>query len=184
MQFITKTSVSADLEKIKSDLDIILSYRHWNHPGEPIQNQLCIKHRKNSDIWSDGLGNLYDIKSKTFKCTELDFTEWNPHLGDYTKLIIDHLAEKEKVKFGRIRFMRAEPKRGLSVHRDFEIRYHLVLKTNPYAFFGESVQEECIKAKCYHIPEDGFFYKVDTTRDHFVYNGGLEERIHLVINVS
>jgi hypothetical protein len=38
-----------------------------------------------------------------------------------------------------------------------------------------------VSAKCYHIPADGYFYKVDTTKDHFVYNGGWEPRIHLVI---
>ncbi len=38
-----------------------------------------------------------------------------------------------------------------------------------------------LSAKCYNIPADGSFYRVDTTKEHFVYNGGWEPRIHLVI---
>jgi hypothetical protein len=73
------------------------------------------------------------------------------------------------------------PKSGLSVHPDFEHRYHLSIVTNKYSYFGEHVGETDVSAKCYHIPSDGYFYKVDTTREHFVYNGGWEPRIHLVL---
>ena len=79
--------------------------------------------------------------------------------------------------------MLLEPKKGLSIHKDFDFRYHLVLNTNANALFGETMQGD-VKAVCYHIPADGHVYKVDTTREHFVYNGGWEDRIHLVINVA
>jgi hypothetical protein len=77
--------------------------------------------------------------------------------------------------------MRLMPKTGLSVHADFECRYHYVLETNKYAYFGEAVNDNELSAKCYNIPADGSFYRVDTTKEHFVYNGGWEPRIHLVI---
>ena len=77
--------------------------------------------------------------------------------------------------------MRLMPKTGLTVHADFEMRYHYALVTNPNAFFGEKGGENDVAATCYHIPADGNFYRVDTTRHHFVYNGGWEPRIHLVI---
>ena len=38
-----------------------------------------------------------------------------------------------------------------------------------------------IKANCYHLPMDGQWYKVDTTKTHWVYNGGDSPRIHLVV---
>jgi uncharacterized RmlC-like cupin family protein len=77
--------------------------------------------------------------------------------------------------------MRLMPKTGLTVHADFETRYHYVIKTNPNAFFGEKIEENEVAAVCYHMPADGHFYHVDTTRPHFVYNGSFEPRIHLVI---
>jgi len=46
---------------------------------------------------------------------------------------------------------------------------------------GEAVNDNELSAKCYNIPADGSFYRVDTTKEHFVYNGGWEPRIHLVI---
>jgi hypothetical protein len=111
---------------------------------------------------------------------ETDFTEWNS-VGAYTKSVIDELATSMGVKFGRIRYMRLLPKTGLSVHPDFEPRYHLVLKTNPYAYYLDCTPDNEVQAKCYHIPADGFFYKVDTLRNHSVFNGGWENRIHLVL---
>ena len=123
---------------------------------------------------------MYDKELKHFIGSESDFTEWNP-VGNYTKEIIEQLGDFLKTKFGRIRYMRLMPKSGLSVHADFEVRYHLVLKTNPYAYFGEEVTDDQISAKCYHIPSNGHFYKVNTLKNHFVFNGGWDPRIHLVL---
>ena len=78
--------------------------------------------------------------------------------------------------------MRLLPKTGLSVHSDTSERYHLVIKTNKDAFIAQTMNNIGIAAVCYHIPADTTFYKVDTTKKHFVYNGGNEERIHLVIS--
>jgi len=183
--FITKTNFSVNLDQVKEDLNSLLSVQTWPEidfhkklPG----NQLGITYRPNAeDIWLDASGSLYDKNTHQFTGKESDFTEWNEHLSSYTKSIIEQLAEHENTKFGRIRFMRLMPKTGLSVHPDFEQRYHLALETNKYAYFGEHVGSPEISAKCYHIPADGYFYKVDTTREHFVYNGGWEPRIHLVI---
>jgi hypothetical protein len=74
--------------------------------------------------------------------------------------------------------MRLMPKTGLSVHADSSVRYHFVLKTNPHAYIAHTFQAGAL---CFHIPADDTFYKVDTTKHHFVYNGGHEPRIHLVV---
>lgn len=147
-------------------------------------NQLSAKHRvaSTNQIY-DCVGNLYDFENQRFHSLESDFTEYNDFLPEYTKSIIQQLEEHEKVKFGRIRYMRLMSKTGLSVHKDFENRYHYVFDTNPNAFFGEKTEGD-LAAKCYHIPNDSFFYKVDVTREHFVYNGGWEPRVHLVLNVA
>jgi hypothetical protein len=145
-------------------------------------NQLGITHRPGvENIWLDASGSLYDKNLQKFTGKESEFTEWNKYLPSYTKSIIQELSNYENTTFGRIRFMRLMPKTGLSVHPDFEHRYHLALETNKYAYFGEHIGSSDVAAKCYHIPADSYFYKVDTTREHFVYNGGWEPRIHLVI---
>lgn len=185
MNFISKTNFSCDLSKIKEDLENLLKVYSWPEmnkekllPG----NQIGLTHRPDaSDIWLDASGSLYDKNLQKFVAKEQDFKLWNPNTPSYTRKVLEDLAEHEDTAFGRIRFMRLMPKSGLSVHPDFEMRYHLVIDTNKYSYFGEHVGEDNLAAKCYHIPADGYFYKVDTTREHFVYNGGWEPRIHLVV---
>ena len=176
--YITKTSHSVDLTQVQAELDYLISNRPW-----PQWNQLGMRHRPGAkDVFLDAHGSLYDREQGKFIAKESDFTEWNPLLPQYTKQILEDLAAKENFTFGRVRFMRLMPKTGLSVHPDFEQRYHLVLKTNPHAYFGFTVEGQEEVARCYHIPADGYFYKADTTKEHFVYNGGWEPRIHLVVS--
>lgn len=187
MKFIEKLDITADNELMNADLNNLLQIQDWpertviNNKIYPA-NQLGITHRKNAEnVWLDAGGNLYDQKLKQFVAKESDFTELNDAVGEYTKSVLHNLSEKLNIKFGRIRYMKLPMKQGLTIHRDFEARYHYVIKTNPNALFGESVSENDVVAKCYHLPADGHFYKVDTTRDHFVYNGGWEDRVHLVL---
>jgi hypothetical protein len=184
MNFIQKTNYSASVDQVNDDLNKILKYTHWALPANKIHNQIGIRHRINAtDTWMDSAGSLYDKELMCFTGKESDFSEWNPSLPNYTKTLLENLMLSENIKIGRARFMRAPPRQGLTIHKDFEMRYHLVLKTNPNALFGERVDDGDVVAKCYHIPADGCFYKVDTLRDHFIYNGGTEDRIHLVLNV-
>jgi hypothetical protein len=185
MNFIQKLEYTANLDQMKADLDLLLSKTPW--PAEDFVlkssgNQIGLTHRPNAkNIILDASGSLYDKEKKRFVAKESDFTEVNPDVGQYTKKILSNLAGCENTKFGRIRYMRLMPKTGLSIHADLEMRYHYALETNSYALFGDASPSEELAAKCYHIPADGHFYKVDTTREHFVFNGGWEPRIHLVI---
>lgn len=187
MQFIEKLNFSADLDKMTSDLNSFLSRHPFpdttfiNNNRKYHANQLGLKYRKGCDYpLGDSGDSLFDVKTLSFTGKESDFTEW-VDVEPYTKQVIENLAKELGTEFGRIRYMRLMPKTGLSVHPDFEVRYHYVFKTNKYAFFGDATVEGDLSAKCYHIPSDGYFYKVDTTRPHFVFNGGWEPRIHLVI---
>lgn len=185
--FITKLNVTADLQQMVAGLETILTMCPWperqifNNQIYPA-NQLGLTHRPGSPIpWIDAGGSLVDPKTGEVFGHESDFTELNPAVPDSIKEALDRLSAAENTKFGRIRFMRLMPKTGLTVHADFEMRYHYVIKTNPNAFFGEKIDENEVAAICYHMPADGHFYHVDTTRPHFVYNGSFEPRIHLVI---
>lgn len=182
--FITKTKFSIDLEKIIADLDQLLQIYPWPemniHTGLA-GHQIGLTHRPDAkDVFLDAAGSLYDKETKKFIGKESDFTLWNAATPQYTRNILEQLSEHENTKFGRIRFMRLMPKTGLSVHPDFEKRYHLAVRTNRYAYFGHHIGQD-VAAQCYHVPADGYFYKVDTTKEHFVYNGGWEPRVHLVI---
>lgn len=189
MNFITKTEFKADYQLMYKDMTDLINNVGW--PEDRIidgkfysGNQLGVKYRPGAQYpMLDCIGSLYDKATKTFTGYEHEFTEYVDELPEYTKNVIKQLEADANIKFGRIRYMRLLTKRGLSVHLDLEKRYHYVFDTNPNAFFGEKTEGE-LAAKCYHIPNDGYFYLVDTTREHFVYNGGWEPRIHLVLDVA
>ena len=182
---ITKLEYTADYPKMCEDLQSVLQIILWPQAsanGSPVANQIGLTHRKTAqDKWLDAAGSLIDRSTGAILARESDFSEINDQLPEYTKLILLKLTKDENFILGRVRYMRLNPKTGLSIHADQEERYHYVLRTTPYALFGEYTGEPELPAKCYHIPADGHFYHVNTRLPHFVYNGGSEPRIHLVI---
>jgi hypothetical protein len=184
--YIKKTTHTADYNLMKQDLDQLISRLGWpersthNNKVYP-PNQIGLTYRKGAELpLLDGTGSLAVYEGDKLVSTEYEFTEWVDIAPEYTKNKILELAEKDNISIGRVRYMRLMPKTGLTVHKDFEQRYHYVFDTNPNAFFGFTTEGD-VQAQCYHIPQSEHFYKIDTTIDHFVYNGGWEPRIHLVI---
>lgn len=181
-EFITNTGLNFNLDQIVSDYNVFIDSMEEYVLGEwRAYNQLSLKCR--SDVenqYLDGIGSLYNQKTKQFEAEEKDFFNYVDNIGDYTKSVIKSIEKRENIKIGRARYMRMPSKRGLSIHYDLEQRYHIAIKTQPTVLFGEYTGDE-ISAKCYNIPSDGSVYKVDTTRNHFVFNGSWEDRIHLVL---
>lgn len=176
--FIEKLNLTADIPTVEKNLSVILNATTWG-----TNNQIGLTHRPGAeDIWHDSTGSLYDRVNNIELVKETEFTELNPLTPEYLSYILNELCKSQNIEIGRARFMRLLPKTGLSVHSDTSERYHLVIKTNKDAFIAQTMNNSGIAAVCYHIPADTTFYKVDTTKKHFVYNGGNEERIHLVIS--
>jgi hypothetical protein len=177
MNIIKKLDLVVDTDLIQQDLDKILTYTTWGS-----HNQIGLNHRANAEnIWFDNIGGLFDSVTKQRLARESDFDQWSPAFPTYVKTAIEMLEQTEGFKAGRIRFMRGMPKTGLSYHIDEQDRYHLVIETNPGAFFIGAVEGKEEIAHCFHIPRDNHFYKVNTTQHHTVYNSGNDPRIHLVI---
>ena len=180
---IEKLKHTSDLLQMHIESKKIINQVQW---GE--MNQIGLNSRLNcSDAWHDAVGSLYDKKALNYRATEYEFTEWNIEPDNYLRQQIEQLVAVEQFNLGRVRLMRLLPHRGLSVHRDDEVRYHFVLKTNQKAYFAfnndqitaaDSIPEI---GKFYHVPMDGNWYKADTRQVHWVYNGGETERIHLVV---
>lgn len=180
---VEKTSMHVDLETMRFELKQITDVIGWpkkldEHGKTLSSNQIGLNHRPNAT--DQNLDNVGSLVNQTI-AKETDFTEYNKLIGNYTRHVVEQLATNEKFKLGRIRYSLLPEKTGLTVHKDMEIRYHLALYTNSNCFFGFKTDHEHIVADCYHIPANGYFYKVDTTREHFVYNGSRESRIHLLI---
>lgn len=176
--FIKKLNFTADLNQVKEDLNTILTKTDWG-----LEQQIGLTYRPGAtDVWKDSTGSLYDRINNIELIKETEFTEFNQETPNYLKTLLIDFSQQNNFEIGRARFMRLESKRGLTVHADTSVRYHLVICTNEYAYISHTFNSSNVAAVCYHMPCDGNFYEVDTTRQHFVYNGGRNERIHLVIS--
>ena len=80
---------------------------------------------------------------------------------------------KKKFKIGRVRILLKEPRSTLSWHRDPEPRLHVPIITNPGC---KMVIEDIAK----HMPADGSATITNNTKYHNFFNGGEQDRIHLV----
>ena len=78
-----------------------------------------------------------------------------------------------KYKLGRIRLLWKLPRTTLSWHRDPEPRLHVPIITNPGCLM---VIDNVAK----HMPADGSVWVTNNTKYHNAFNGGEENRIHLV----
>jgi hypothetical protein len=89
----------------------------------------------------------------------------------YFKEVFDSLTKK--FKLGRVRILLKQPRSTLSWHRDPEPRLHIPIITNPGCIM---VIDNVAK----HMPADGSCWITNNTKYHNFFNGGEENRIHLV----
>ena len=103
---------------------------------------------------------------------ETKYTEFVKDLEDtYFKEVYDILSKK--FKLGRVRILLKEPRSTLSWHRDPEPRLHIPIITNPGCIM---VIEEVAKP----LPADGSAWVTNNMKYHNFFNGGEEDRVHLV----
>ena len=80
---------------------------------------------------------------------------------------------KSKYKVGRVRFLMKPPRSCLSWHRDPDKRLHIPIITNKGC-------KMVIENEAFHMPADGKVYITDNTKYHNFFNGGEQNRVHLV----
>ena len=103
---------------------------------------------------------------------ESKYTEFvNDFKDTYFKEVYDALSKKYKL--GRVRLLLKEPRSTLSWHRDPEPRLHIPIYTNPGAIM-------VIDKAAHHMPADGSVWVTNNLKYHNAFNGGEENRVHLV----
>ena len=110
--------------------------------------------------------------SRDIKIDESEYSEFIPdYENTYFKEVFDIISSKYKL--GRVRILLKEPRSTLSWHRDPEPRLHIPIITNPGCIM---VIDNVAK----HMPADGSVWVTNNTKYHNAFNGGEENRIHLV----
>jgi len=117
----------------------------------------------------DSSGKEY-LRAK--KINENAYTEFVKDLEHtYFKKIYDVLSNK--FKLGRVRILLKEPRSTLSWHRDPEPRLHIPIITNPGCMM-------VIGNVAKHLPANGSVFITNNVKYHNAFNGGEENRVHLV----
>ena len=108
-----------------------------------------------------------DVNIKEHKYTQFieDFK------NTYFKKVYNELSKRYKL--GRVRLLLKEPRSTLSWHRDPEPRLHIPIYTNPGSIM-------VIESVAKHLPADGSVWVTNNTKYHNAFNGGEENRVHLV----
>ena len=105
----------------------------------------------------------------------IDEASYSEFISDYENTYFKEVFDKISTvyKLGRVRILLKEPRSTLSWHRDPEPRLHIPIYTNPGAIM---VVDKVAK----HMPADGSVWITNNTKYHNAFNGGEENRIHLV----
>ena len=180
--FYNVPNLKFDIKKLRSDLEKILKQKNFNSLG--IKNFGAIPVNqipgdKSSIEGHNVRGTYWTIPDESGKeamrdkpIDESKYTELLPEFkGTYFEHVFNTL--KKNFKLGRVRILLKEPRSTLSWHRDPEPRLHLPIITNKGC---RMVIEEVSK----HMPADGTVTITNNTKYHNFFNGGEQNRIHLV----
>ena len=168
-----------DIEKLQQATNELFTKMSWK---QHIVKGLCMTQIPGDPSSADGdklRGVFYTKPDSTGKEVqrenELDESKYTEFVeafkGTYFEIVYNYLSRTYKL--GRFRLLLLEPRTSLSWHRDPEPRIHIPIFTNPGAHL-------CIDDKLKHLPADGRIWFTDTRNYHTVFNGGEENRIHLV----
>ena len=178
-----KQELKFDLKKLKNALNEVLKIKGFDSslgiphfaaisltqiPGDPES----IKGSKARGVYwtnpdSTGIEVSRDVNVEESKYTE--FVKDFEHT--YFKEVVDEL--KKYYKLGRVRLLLKDPRSTLSWHRDPEPRLHIPIVTNPGCLM-------VIDKTAQHMPADGSVWVTNNLKYHNAFNGGEENRVHLV----
>lgn len=151
---------------IKVDLDRLLTDYQQNHMlWQSHKNRICLNNHDGIDDYVKNAGQRMIYTEFKYMNTMFKNTIWEETL----KLIPG--------KIGRARIMSMGPEKLLTMHRDIEARWHVALYTDP-----SCVAYELESNTSYHIPADGYLYRLNARKLHTVFNSSNNfTRVHLVV---
>lgn len=120
-----------------------------------------------------------DWKIGTGRINELEISEEQKYIYIHSQLK-NTLIENLILKYNgfRTRIMIMSPNKTYSVHADPTPRIHIPITTNDECWMIWPHHNQCKRMA------PGFVYWTDTTKKHTFINGGLTERIHVVMCIE
>jgi len=175
-------NIRFDIPKLKFDLKKILNKKKFNSLG--IKNFGAISLNqipgdKDSIEGHNVRGRYWTLPDETGKEAvrdiPIDESKYTELVSDFHNTYFEEVYNtlRKNFKLGRVRILLKEPRSTLSWHRDPEPRLHIPIITNPGC---RMVIENIAK----HMPADGTVTITNNAKYHNFFNGGEQERIHLV----
>ena len=178
-----KQNIKFDILKLRDALDQILKIKGFDTslgiphfagipltqiPGDPDS----VKGNKARGVYWTKPDSSGQEVSRDVKIDESQYTEFIKEFEHtYFKEVFDEL--RKHYKLGRVRLLLKEPRSTLSWHRDPEPRLHIPIHTNPGCLM-------VIDKAAQHMPADGGVWITNNVKYHNAFNGGEENRVHLV----
>jgi hypothetical protein len=175
-------NIKFDIFKLRKDLEKILENKNFNTLG--IKNFGAIPLNeipgdKDSTKGHNVRGTYWTLPDESGKEAmrdkPIDESKYTELISDFHNTYFEEVYNvlTKNFKLGRVRILLKEPRSTLSWHRDPEPRLHIPIITNPGC---KMVIEDFAK----HMPADGSVTITNNTKYHNFFNGGEQERIHLV----
>ena len=184
--FYRDPTLKFDIAKMQSALAEVDSRVARQSPlGERDINAICLTQIPNdpNSITGGNVRGLYWTKpDSTYQEVQREEVIDEAQYSEFVSLFEDtyfkemYEALTKKYRLGRIRLLWKLPRTTLSWHRDPEPRLHIPIVTN----FGARM---CVDDVVHHMPADGRVWVTDNTKYHNAFNGGEEDRVHLVATV-
>ena len=174
--------LSFDVEKLRVDLEDVLKKKNFNTLGIKNFGAISLNQIPNdeSSITGNNVRGVYWTKpdetgTEVSRDVQIDESKYTQLVSDFQNTYFAEVYEtlRKKFKLGRVRILLKEPRSTLSWHRDPEPRLHIPIITNPGCMM---VIENVAK----HLPADGSVTITNNTKYHNFFNGGEQDRIHLV----
>jgi len=171
-----------DISKLRKDLDNVLKKKKFVTPGVTNFGAISLNQIPNDEdsIKGNNIRGVYwtkpdDTGKEVVRDTSINESKYTELVSDFENTYFAEVYEslRKKFKLGRIRILLKEPRSTLSWHRDPEPRLHIPIITNPGCLM---VIENVAK----HLPADGSVTITNNTKYHNFFNGGEQDRIHLV----
>ena len=171
-----------DISLLRKDLEIVLSKKKFETPGISHFGAIPLNQIPNDEesIKGSNIRGVYwtipdESGKEVSRDVKIDESKYTQIVPEFENTYFSEVYEilKSKYKLGRVRILLKEPRSTLSWHRDPEPRLHIPIITNPGSIM---VIDNVAK----HLPADGYVWVTNNRKYHNAFNGGEENRIHLV----
>ena len=172
-----------DILKLKKELNEVLKIKNYDSAnGIPNFAAICLNQipgNIDSTKGSNARGVFWTKPDSSGKEVSrdkhIDESLYSEFVKDFAHTYFKEVYEKlsSMFKLGRVRILLKEPSTTLSWHRDPEPRLHIPIITNQGCL-------QVIENVAKHLPADGSAWITNNTKYHNAFNGGEENRVHLV----